>query len=71
LTAPLAQFCEEAKRRALRAEELLIVIKCAWSTLPLTRWWRRDADTELLSIVITVCIEQFFLDSERARSASG
>jgi hypothetical protein len=69
LTAPLARLCEETKRRGLRAEQLIIAIKCAWATLADTGWWRRDADGELLSLVITVCIEQFFLDSERARGA--
>ncbi|MFL5605332.1 MAG: hypothetical protein ACJ8AD_02680 [Gemmatimonadaceae bacterium] len=68
LTMPLARLCEETKRRELRAEQLIIAIKHAWATLPDARWWLRDADGELLSIVITVCIEQFFADNERARS---
>jgi hypothetical protein len=67
LTAPIARLCEETKRRELRAEQLIIAVKHAWATLPDRRWWRRDANGELLSIVITVCVEQFFLDVERAR----
>ena len=70
LTAPLARLCAETKRRELRAEQLIIAVKYAWATLPDARWWRRDANGELLSIVITICIEQFFLHSERARSGS-
>jgi hypothetical protein len=70
LRAPLARLCEETKRRELRAEQLIIAVKDAWATLPDARWWRRDADDELLSIIITVCIEQFFLDRQRAPGAS-
>ncbi|MDQ6633987.1 MAG: hypothetical protein M3Z10_04440 [Gemmatimonadota bacterium] len=69
LTRPMAQLCEETRRRGLRAEQLIIAIKHAWATLPDTRWWRREADRELLSIVITVCVEQFFIDPKRARGA--
>jgi hypothetical protein len=71
LTAPIARLCEETKRRDLRAEQLIIAIKHAWVTLPDSRWWRRDANGELLSTAVTVCIEQFFFDSERARGAVG
>jgi hypothetical protein len=70
LSAPLARLCEETKRRELRAEQLIIAVKHAWATLPDARWWRRDADGELLSLVITVCIEQYFLDRQRASGAS-
>ena len=71
LTSPMAQLCDETRRRGLRAEQLIVAIKHAWATLPDTRWWRREANSELLSIVITVCVEQYFLDSERARGALG
>jgi hypothetical protein len=70
LTRPLARLCEESKRRELRVEQLIVAVKYAWATLPDARGWRRDADGELLSIVITVCIEQYFLESERARGTS-
>jgi hypothetical protein len=66
LSAPIALLCEEMKRRDLRAEQLIIAIKYAWATLPDTRWWRRDAEVDVLPIVITVCIEQFFVDREQA-----
>lgn len=71
LSAPLARLCEETKRRELRVEQLIVAVKCAWATLPDARWWRRDTDGELLAIVITVCIEQFFLDCPPAPGASG
>ena len=71
LSRSMAQLCEETRRRGLRAEQLIIALKHAWATLPDTRWWRREADNALLSIVITVCVEQYFLDSERARAAKG
>jgi hypothetical protein len=61
LNAPIARLCEEMRRRELRAEQLIIAIKYAWATLPDTRWWRRDAEVDLLPTVITVCIEQFFV----------
>jgi hypothetical protein len=71
LSAPLARLCEETKRRELRVEQLIVAVKYAWATLPDARWWRRDTDGELLSIVITVCIEQFFLERPAAPGASG
>jgi hypothetical protein len=70
LTAPMATLCEEAKRRDLRIEQLIVAVKCAWARRPDARWWRRDADGDLLSLIVTVCIEQYFLDSDRARDAS-
>lgn len=70
LAAPIATLCEEAKRRDLRIEQLIVAVKSAWATRPDARWWRRDADGDLLSIIVTVCIEQYFLSSDRARDAS-
>jgi hypothetical protein len=69
LAAPIARLCDETKCRGLRAEQLIIAVKSAWASLPDTQWWRREADGALLAIIITVCIEQYFLESERARSA--
>lgn len=63
LRRALRTVCAEAHRRHLRAEQLLILFKQAWSSLPeveqLPRGIERD---ELLGRIITVCIEEFYAD---------
>jgi hypothetical protein len=71
LRSSVARLCCEARQRELRAEQLIIAVKYAWATLPDTQWWRRESDLEVLPLVITVCIEQFFLHRKAAPGASG
>lgn len=54
-------MCDDARRSGLHAEQLLIVVKSAWASLPEAQTLsvtgrRRD----LLTDVIRICIDEFY-----------
>lgn len=53
--------CEDAHRRRLRAEQVVVALKETWAVMPevalLPRGGPRD---ELLGQFITICIEEFY-----------
>ncbi|MEO6526488.1 MAG: hypothetical protein ABIP93_07680 [Gemmatimonadaceae bacterium] len=54
-------LCEEAHRLDLRAEQMLIVLKQAWSQLATTRVRQLgDRDDDVLREIVTASIEVFF-----------
>jgi hypothetical protein len=65
--APMATLCAEARERHLSIERVIIALKLAWTRLPERRTQLGDVSTDVLSSVISVCIEQYFADSERLR----
>jgi hypothetical protein len=61
-------MCEEARRKDLRAEQLLIVFKRAWHSLPEVEQLPRGLErTDLLNHVISLCIDEFYAGAERDR----
>jgi hypothetical protein len=64
---PMATLCADARSRHLPIERVIVAIKLAWSGLPERRLQLDDVSTDVLSSVISVCIEQYFADSERRR----
>ena len=64
LVRPLARLCQQAKRRRIPVERLIIAIKHARATLPETRRWLVDAEEDGFADIITVCIEQYFAAAE-------
>jgi hypothetical protein len=63
----MTTLCAEARARQLPIERVIIAIKLAWASLPERRTQLGDVSTDVLSSVISVCIEQYFADSERLR----
>lgn len=63
--APMATLCAEARLMHLPIERLIIAIKRAWTTLPDVRTRLGDSATDVLSSAISVCIEQYFAESDR------
>ncbi|HEX6057955.1 MAG TPA: hypothetical protein VFZ11_02970 [Gemmatimonadaceae bacterium] len=59
----LRLLCDAARDRGVRAEQLVVVIKHAWSTLPEAQW-RPDSDRglPLLERVVSMCIEEYYAD---------
>src|SRR5687767_13141359 len=52
---------EDAHRRGLRAEQMVVAIKEAWSDLPEARGAAQVVDVQrLLSQVVTRCIHEFY-----------
>lgn len=70
----VSAVCAEAHRLDLRAEELLVALKQAWSQLATTRARHLgDRDGDVLREVVTSSIKQFFapIDARRANQAGG
>ncbi|MFL5607941.1 MAG: hypothetical protein ACJ8AD_15930 [Gemmatimonadaceae bacterium] len=66
---PMTTLCDEARARQLPIERVIVAVKHAWSRLPVRRTQLGDVSTDVLSSVISVCIEQYFADSERRRQS--
>ena len=57
----LRLLCEDARRRGVRAEQLVVVIKQAWASLPETRWRPGDdRGAVILERVVSLCIEEYY-----------
>ncbi len=63
LRSALQLICDDAREHALRAEQLLVVLKAAWPTLPEVRaipvGVTRDG---LLSRVLGLCLDEYYRD---------
>ena len=54
-------MCDEAHRNGLRAEQLLVILKDAWSSLPeVTRLPTGGTRERLLGRIVTMCVEEFY-----------
>ena len=56
----VALFCAEAKRRDLRAEQVLVLLKDVWRTLPEVRRLRRTQREPALAQLTTLAIRTFY-----------
>jgi hypothetical protein len=65
--APMAALCARARLRKLPIERLLVAVKMAWAILPVHRTRLGNVANDVLSSAISVCIEQYFAESERLR----
>jgi hypothetical protein len=65
-------LCDEARRRGVRAEQLVVVIKQAWASLPESRWRAGDdRGTEFLHRVVSICIEEYYADAAKGGLPDG
>jgi hypothetical protein len=64
----MARLCAEAQLRHLPVERLIVAIKVAWTKLPERRIHLGDAAADVLSSAVSVCIEQYFADSQGRRN---
>ena len=65
--APMAALCARARLQEVPIERLLIAVKMAWAIVPVHRTRLGDVANDVLSSAISVCIEQYFAESERLR----
>jgi hypothetical protein len=62
----LSPVCAEARRRQWPPEVLLLAFKAALETVPAVRRLTRGPDRdELVARLVTLCIEQYFRDTQR------
>lgn len=52
--------CREARRRGLRAEEVVVLLKQTWLSLPESTHPGRAAHAVLVEQLISLCIEEYF-----------
>ncbi|MEP7085699.1 MAG: hypothetical protein ABI884_00070 [Gemmatimonadota bacterium] len=71
LRGALRDVCADARRAGLRAEQLLVLIKEVWSTLPasIARVPSVHGD-ERLNYVISTCVDEYYADSPRESGAA-
>jgi len=61
LRRAIRAMCDEAHRNGLRAEQLLVILKDAWSSLPeVARLSPGGTRERLLDRIVTMCVEEFY-----------
>jgi hypothetical protein len=61
LRSELRAVCAEARRLDMRAEQLVVVIKEVWNSIPAARSHARPADAQsLLSRVVSYAVDEYF-----------
>jgi hypothetical protein len=63
----LRELCDDARRNQVRVEQLVIAIKQGWTSLHQERSRPRvSGPDDLLNHVITLCIDEYYLDARAA-----
>ena len=60
LRRALRAFCIEARTRELRAEQLILLFKRVWRTLPEARGADTRKKQDMLDRLITICVEEYY-----------
>jgi hypothetical protein len=61
LTTAIRELCNVARERGLRAEDVIIAFKSAWSSLPAAGSRMGDARrNDLLERAVTLCIRSYY-----------
>lgn len=56
----LRELCDAAHTNGMRAEQVLVLLKDAWRSLPEARSAPRDEQQSVLAFVIGLCIKEFY-----------
>jgi hypothetical protein len=70
IRSALREICADARRSGLRAEQLLVLIKEVWSTMPasISRVQSAHGD-DRLNYVISTCVDEYYGGSSDGSSA--
>lgn len=60
LRRALRAVCFEARMKQMRAEQLILVFKRVWYSLPEVQGRENSQRQELLDRIVTVCVEEFY-----------
>lgn len=67
----MRQLCDAAHQHGVRVEQLIVLVKQLWATLPATAGAEdRHAAREALDGIVWVCIEEFYAPAKRATDAA-
>lgn len=62
----IQRLCADGRRLGARPEELIVLFKRVWTSLPQGHGQPRDGGNSTLDRVITMCIEEYYrVDSRR------
>ena len=67
-SGPMAALCVAAHQRGASIEHLIIAMKLAWGPLTEERQRFGESANDVLSAAVSVCIESYFVASERTRA---
>lgn len=60
LRRALSALCADARARNLRPEQLILIFKQAWTSLPEFESGSRNQRQELLDRIVSICIEEYY-----------
>lgn len=60
LRRALRALCVEARAKELRAEQLILIFKRVWHSLPESRGGEARKRQNLLDRLITICVEEYY-----------
>jgi hypothetical protein len=60
IASALAAICDEARRRQIPAERLLVAFKDIWTSLPEVRRLPPDRAADEIRGLVTLCIERYY-----------
>ena len=63
LRRALRSLCMEARSRNLRAEQLILVFKHTWYSLPEARGTDARKKQEMLDRLVSICVEEYYATS--------
>ena len=62
----LRAMCSEAHRQSIRVEQMIVLLKEAWRSLPEVRQGGKVVLDDPLNRAITICIEEYYATDDRA-----
>jgi hypothetical protein len=60
LRRALGALCIDARRRDVRPEQLILILKQVWSNLPELQHRNANRQQDVLDRIVTICIEEYY-----------
>ena len=60
LQSAIRELCAQARRRGMRAEELIVLFKRTWAERPELQTLSREETGPLFDDMVSLCVEEFY-----------
>ena len=60
LQSAMRELCAEARRKGMRAEELIVLFKKTWAERPELQNLSREETGRLFDAMVSLCVEEFY-----------
>ena len=60
LQSAIRELCAQARRRGMRAEELIVLFKKTWAERPELQTLSREETGRLFDDMVSLCVEEFY-----------